>query len=268
MRGITVISFSALAFGIMLLSGNITNAQQNILEPIEVGSGDGKREITAAVGQKLVLRMSTTVQNDCRWSIKEIDGGTLKILGTEYRKDENNPMLAYSLISFEGVKAGKSTVLLSLTSASNTGGRRFIDPRKFNIEIFAAAAYRKLGPQGCKGFVEELKGNFMPSPKPVDRRTGIGRGKPLSVPVYIFQGRVKVFKKPDPKHEQLIKIVQSGKNGKFKLDLPPGRYTAVAVIDGKMYLNLSSNAGTWSTFSVFKGKYTTITIRNTSHAAF
>ena len=131
------------------------------------------------------------------------------------------------------------------------------------MEKKPGAAVGKKPAEGCTGTVLELKGNHMPGPgvKPKN-------GTPMSVPVYIFKGKVKQFKKPDPKHKQLAKIINSDKDGKFQIDLPPGEYTAVAVIKGKMYLNSFQGDGTWTTFTVTKGQYTNVIIKDTSQAFF
>jgi hypothetical protein len=132
-----------------------------------------------------------------------------------------------------------------------------------HFKLFALRKNVKIK-EGCMGLVSKLTGNHMPGPT----RGVSSKGKPLSVAVYIFKGRVKVFNNPDPKHKQLLKSVQSGKDGKFKLVLEPGVYTAVAVINGKMYLNSFIDGGTWSTFTVTKGKYTNVNIQDTSQAVF
>ena len=87
----------------------------------------------------------------------------------------------------------------------------------------------------------------------------------------LFKGKVKQFEKPDPKHKALVKIVKSDKDGKFRCELAPGEYTVVAVIGGRMYLNLVTFDGKnsyWITVRVREGKWTTVNIEDTSEAAF
>jgi hypothetical protein len=257
--------FIWLAAGIILSGLTVASAQQaDVLKAIELDSSNAKSEITAAVGQKIIIKMAASVRNDCRWAIKTIENGSLKVVKKEYVKDKQNKMLAYSIMTLKGVKAGESKVTLSLTCKSDDG-RRLVGNNTFKINVLTIAAYHKLGPQGVNGSVLKLTGSQMPGPGRPPAGSG---GSPLSVPVHIFRDDVEVIQKPDPNHKQLVKIVKSGKDGSFKVDLPPGRYTAVAVINGRMYLNNFTSANTWGTFSVFKGNYTAITIKDTSGAAF
>ena len=117
------------------------------------------------------------------------------------------------------------------------------------------------GPQGVKGTVIKLRGDFMPGSAP-------GSETPLSVPVHIFKGKVKAFEKPDPKHPDLVKIVHSDKDGRYNLVLPPGEYTVVAEINGKLYLNSFDGQGFWSSIQVKTDQWTRWHIRDTSEATF
>lgn len=122
------------------------------------------------------------------------------------------------------------------------------------------------GPQGIQGKVSKLKGDFMPrigSPEP-----GRNSTTPLAVPVHVFKGKLKAFEKPDPKHPALVKIVQSDKNGEYQLVLPPGEYTVVAEINGKLYLNAFDGEGRWSSVTVKADQWTRQIIDDTSEAAF
>ena len=120
--------------------------------------------------------------------------------------------------------------------------------------------------QGITGKVVKLKGDFMPT---------VGEGKrpgisvtPLAVPVHVFSGKLKPFEKPDPEHPALVQTVQAGKDGVYKVALPPGEYTVVAEINGKLYLNSFGGDGSWSTVEVKQDKWTTHDIEDTSEATF
>ena len=129
-------------------------------------------------------------------------------------------------------------------------------------------ADEKKAAQGIEGRVVKLKGNFMPGPGAGNRG---GARTPLAVPVHVFKGKVEPFEKPDPDHEQLVKIVRADKKGRFKIGLEPGTYTVVAEIDGKMYLNLMQfvdGKSVWGSVTVKKGQWTTMSIEDTSEAAF
>jgi len=155
-------------------------------------------------------------------------------------------------------------------------------------EVFVAMAkvlariqpMAKPGPQGVRGKVSKLVGNQMPgviAPGPAGKLLGRGGpnppgGGPLSVPVHVFKGKVKVNHNnppaPDPKHKQLVKIVQADKNGRYILALEPGEYTVVAEIDGKLYLNSFSGKGFWSTVTVGADEWKVHNIKDSSEATF
>ncbi|MCG3179546.1 MAG: hypothetical protein BIFFINMI_01882 [Phycisphaerae bacterium] len=119
------------------------------------------------------------------------------------------------------------------------------------------------GKQGVEGQVMQLTGDFMPGPGPAR-----GARTPLSVPVHVFKGKVKMFTRPDPTHAQLVRTVQADKDGKFKVALAPGVYTVVAQIGGSMYLNIMTGDGFWWAVTVEAGKWAHVDIKETSGAAF
>jgi len=121
--------------------------------------------------------------------------------------------------------------------------------------------------QGVRGRVVKLKGNFMPGP---GARPG-GTRTPLAVPVHVFEGKVKPFAGPNPKHPQFVKVVRAGADGAFRVALPPGEYTVVAEIGGRLYLNLvqtTPDGPAWGTVTVKPGQWSTVNIEDTSEAAF
>jgi len=62
----------------------------------------------------------------------------------------------------------------------------------------------------------------------------------ISTKVYIFEGRVRPFKRPNPQHDKLCYTVHDGyrpDKGFSTVDLPPGLYTVVLELDGQMYHN-------------------------------
>jgi predicted secreted protein len=135
----------------------------------------------------------------------------------------------------------------------------------------------KPGRQGVRGKVTKLVGNHMPG---IIMEPGIGigggnrggGGRPLSVPVHVFKGKVKVDHNnppaPDAKHPQLVKVVQANKKGLYILALEPGDYTVVAEINGKLYLNSFAGAGHWSTVTINADEWKVHNIVDSSEAAF
>lgn len=127
-------------------------------------------------------------------------------------------------------------------------------------------------PQGIEGQVVALEGNFMPGPVVPGQRPG-GTKKPLSVPVHVFRGKIEVRERPAPKHPALVAVVKSDAKGSFRVPLPPGEYTVVAEIGGKLYLNIfefdaTTRKSVWPTVNVEPKKWSRWVIEDTSNAAF
>ena len=120
--------------------------------------------------------------------------------------------------------------------------------------------------QGVAGTIVKLVGNFMPGPDGPK-----GTTMPQAVPVHVFKGKVKVFQEPDPEHPAFVGTTQADEEGAFRIPLPPGDYTVVPEIDGKLQLNIQTFDGKhacWATVKVEAGKWTTFNVRDTSQAAF
>ena len=124
--------------------------------------------------------------------------------------------------------------------------------------------------QGITGKIVQLSGNFMPGP---DSKPGRKNAKkPLSVPVHIFKGKVKVFDKPDMDHLAFVQKTHSDVHGVFCCVLPPGEYTVVAEIEGKLRLNsfTPGDKGSlyWSTVTVKEGQWLAVNIEDNSKAVY
>ena len=117
--------------------------------------------------------------------------------------------------------------------------------------------------QGVRGAVVKLVGDFLPGAEPAR-----GGHVPLVVLVHVFRGRVQPFEKPDPHHAALVTIVRPDKEGRFSLPLPPGEYTLVAEIDGRLYLNNWLDDGSWATVTVRPGRWSDYTIEDVTEATF
>jgi len=116
-------------------------------------------------------------------------------------------------------------------------------------------------PQGIKGRVIKLVGDFTMDPP-------TGRRVPEVVPVHVFQGRVQPFEKPDPKHPALVRILTPDKEGRFEIALPPGEYTLVLDIAGRLYLNNWLDDGCWAITEVKPGRWTDYAIEDVLEASF
>jgi hypothetical protein len=120
--------------------------------------------------------------------------------------------------------------------------------------------------QGVRGRVLRKVGNFMPGT--VGQSHTGGSVSALSVPVHVYRGVIPVATTFDPKHAALVTSTTSSARGDYEVALPPGTYTVVAEIDGKLYLNGFDGSGNWSTVDVAADSWKAFDIHDTSHATF
>lgn len=126
--------------------------------------------------------------------------------------------------------------------------------------------------QGICGTVVEKRGNYMPSPDAP--RTNPG-GAPVVREVLIFpllnrsqvdagdNGFINSVRNIKP-----MKTVQSGKDGKFCVSLPVGRYSVVVQEPKGLYANLSDSQGNINPVRIEKGQKAQLTIEITHQAVF
>ena len=226
------------------------------------------KPIPLAVGQTITLRMISRYANGRpAHQLGKFDQRALRSVG--------KPVMAKVT---EGPYKGNEETTYSF-AALRPGATQIVThfgPNKrattFSFEVFTKGdltARMRRDKQGVSGLVVALSGNQQP-------RIGIGRPaarRPISVPVHVFRGRLKPFEKPVKMHDQLVKIIQSDKAGKFKIELPPGVYSIVPVIDGKLNTRrgeMDSRTGKmlWPSLRVFPGQFTPLTIEDTSKAVF
>ena len=120
------------------------------------------------------------------------------------------------------------------------------------------------------GQVEKWVGNMMPSR---GSRIEAGAKKtPLQTKIYIFKGKIKSNGLPTfelaPTTNKVFTVVNSDKNGTFKVQLPPGEYTVFAEIDGKLYRNSFDGEGYFSTINMLDGKNARENIVDSRDVAF
>ena len=176
--------------------------------------------------------------------------------------------LTITLPSGEAVKLGRSHVWMGYRRPWEKGK----EPIKKFEGIFDVVQPWRIGPdaQGVMGKVLALRGEGKPALGPLKPRLAPGPGGgpslkagPLSVPVHVFRGPLRPFTKPNPKHHALVKTVRSDKQGNYRVALPPGVYTVVAQIRGKLYLTARRDDGHWATVTVHPGTWSTWNILHT-----
>ena len=235
--------------------------------PLQATEADNGKTVQAAVGQKIVVALDGNITTGYSWAVAKVAGEAISQIGkVEYaQRPAPRGMVGVGgqfKASFQAAKPGQATLTMEYRrpwEKNKPAEKTFT----LTVQVQAAGAAEQ-GEQGVQGRVLKLTGNFMPS---IGGPPG-GKTQPLAVPVHIFKGSLRPLAKPDPKHPALVTIVQADKDGRYRAALPPGTYTVVAEIDGKLYLNLFLGEGTWGTVKVEKGKWIAWDIKDTSDAAF
>lgn len=85
------------------------------------------------------------------------------------------------------------------------------------------------------GKVTKAVGNFMPCAQ------GDGQTNPLSVPIYVFTGKIKEkdLESKGPKYfmTRAKQIITSDGDGHYRVELDPGTYTLMLNVYDSLYLN-------------------------------
>jgi predicted secreted protein len=254
--------------GVRTVNGSPVPPASGAAAAITLTAADSGKTVKATVGQTIVVKLKGNPTTGYSWAVTNAGGPALAAVGKIDFKSGAKPggMVGVGgmfVATFKAVRTGTATIELQY--------RRPWEKGKAPAETFKAdivVTTKSAGKQGIRGQVLKLTGNHMPGPGIGIGGGGRGATKPLSVPVYVFKGSVKVHAAPNAKHPQLLKTVRSDAKGNYSVALDPGVYTVVALIDGKLYLNSFTGAGAWSTVTVKKGAWSTWTIRDTSGAAF
>lgn len=117
---------------------------------------------------------------------------------------------------------------------------------------------------GITGKIYLVAGNQMPNiGQPLPGKT------PLQTTLYIYEltninqvTRADVYSSFYKSiNTKLVKKIQSGKNGAFKVKLPPGQYSLFVKKDSLFYANIFDGNNNINPVTVEKGKYTEIEVR-------
>ncbi len=245
------------------------------VQPVQPGvyltGADNGKTRAIILQQQIILRLKANATTGYKWSLKAVSGDAVKAEGKvahELSAAAGGHVMSgggSAVLKLKAVKVGQSVVRLEYRRPSEKD-KPAAKTFTVTLDVKARPAAVVAG-EGVTGKVVKLKGNFMPGPGAAG-----GQRIPLSVPVHIFKGKVKPFKTPDRKHPQLVKVVQSAKDGSFKAALPPGVYTVVAEIKGKLHLNIYTvvrpEGMRWGTVTVEKDKWTPCNIDDASEAAY
>jgi len=237
--------------------------------PLELKLADSGKVHRVALGQRIHVRLAGNITTGYSWSVERIEGDAVRQEGKVAYKPTatGRPRVGGGgtfEATFKAVKLGRGHLRMGYRRPWEKGKA----PIKVFEGIFDVVQPWQIGEdaQGVRGVVVKLTGNHMPRVGPA--RPGGGASRPLSVPVHVFKGALKPLARPNPKHPALVKTVRSDKQGNYRASLPPGVYTVVAEIKGKLYLNVLRSDGNWATVTVHPGRWTTWAIRDTSEAAF
>ena len=119
------------------------------------------------------------------------------------------------------------------------------------------------GPQGIKGRVEQLTGDFMPGPDGT-RGTTIE----VSTAVHAYRGALPIAKLDapfDPAEPTLVASARSDENGYYQIVLAPGEYSIAAEIGGVLF---DPYAAGGFTETVRANAWQNWSIQDTRHATF
>lgn len=124
--------------------------------------------------------------------------------------------------------------------------------------------------QGICGMVIVKRGNQMPSPDAPPRK-----GEPVERDVLIYpllnMSQVQANEKgfiTSVGNKQPVKIVKSGKDGRFCVSLPAGQYSVLVQEPGGLYANLSDSQNNLFPVTVQKNRQVTIGVTISHQAAF
>jgi hypothetical protein len=136
----------------------------------------------------------------------------------------------------------------------------------------SAKAGRASVSEGICGTVVEKRGNHMPGPGSPRPNAG---GSPVVREVLVFpllnmsqveageNGFINSVRDAKP-----VKTVMSGKDGKFCVNVPPGRYSVLVREPKGLYANLSDSQNNINPVQVEKGKKAKATVEITHEAVF
>jgi hypothetical protein len=117
--------------------------------------------------------------------------------------------------------------------------------------------------EGIRGTIYRVQGNQMPAPGEPSTQP-----QPYQATLCIYQlTNVSQVQKDDKAsfykaiHTKLVKEVQSGKKGTFKVKLPPGQYSLFLKTENLYYANLFDDKNNIAPVTVVKGKYSEIDVK-------
>ena len=125
--------------------------------------------------------------------------------------------------------------------------------------------------QGIQGRVRRLQGNHMPSNTdlPISGSTEF-----VQTTIWIFADRIPGNSSPQwslaeaEQHPNLVRQVESDRNGDYAVELPPGEYTVFAQYEEVLYLNAFLGDGSYKSIEVAPNQIVEFDLTNTENAFF
>ena len=119
------------------------------------------------------------------------------------------------------------------------------------------------GPEGIRGTVTILTGDFMPPGPPS------GTAAPAAnAPVHVFAGTLQPVAAIDPAAPAYRGTVMTDAEGRFQIALPAGTYTLVTEHDGAPYLNCQDGDGAWCATTISAGTWAELAIVDNAGATY
>lgn len=125
--------------------------------------------------------------------------------------------------------------------------------------------------QGVRGAVRKVTGDQLPSNP---EQPSAGNTELVQTTVWVFAAPISGNGSPRwpiaeaEQHPQLVRQVESDRNGCYQVELPPGEYTIFAQYDDYLYLNSFQGDGSYLSVEVLPNQLTEINLTNTENAFF
>lgn len=125
--------------------------------------------------------------------------------------------------------------------------------------------------QGVRGEVRKLTGDQMPNSPD---QPSSGKTELVQTTVWIFAAPIPGNSSPRwpvaeaEQHPNLVRQVESDRNGCYQVELPPGEYTIFSQYDDYLYLNSFQGDGSYSSVEVLPNQLIELNLTNTENAFF
>lgn len=184
--------------------------------------GSQTNSIPVPIGQVVEVKYPSQYPKEPGYAFTE--SSNLTLLSTS--EGENDPKgTIWKTVGFKAEITGEAEAIF-------TYGRVV---KRLILIVHSQADYAKLNRQGISGQIT----------------MGRARAPLKDAKVHILKGKVAYFAAPNPKHPNLVKIIQVDGEGHYEIQLDPGEYTVLMEHNGKMFEAIKHER-------VFRGRFTKV----------